>query len=262
MIRRLNPVLEHFLKEALVKTTKKGPFDTSGFESDKDILGRIEPELEPKWNAVPGSRTPVPSVSVTGEVVPELPKVPFESPTQELSKASAIKKAVPHLGRFGAQMGIANLTPFGEAGEKAMEAMGVESPWGQYWGGWATAGVATDLSYPLLTTTPKLIAQGAKVGPALTTGGAQGLAALTHPLNLAITLAPLAVWGAIEGAEKVEEYIDTKDMTPTQKDAYYALKREKAIKQAYEDWKKEKKESEEKAKKSQEYNISDIPPGR
>jgi hypothetical protein len=51
-------------------------------------------------------------------------------------------------------------------------------------------------------------------------------------------------------------------MTPTQKDAYYALKREKAIKQAYEDWKKEKKESEEKAKKSQEYNISDIPPGR
>jgi len=265
MIRKLNPVLEKILSEGLVKPPKKELFDT-----EKDVLKRIGPEsIEPSpkkstWQVVPRSPTPVPTVTTSGDVVPMLPSDILAEPKsgESFSKTQLerVKSTAKPIGRFGAQMGLANLTPLGEFGEKGMEKLGVESPWGQYWGGWATAGIGTDLAYPYLTTTPRMIASGAKVAPAITTGAIEGLGALTSPLNLAITSGPLAVWGAMKGAEEVEEYIDTKDMTPQQKTAYFALKKENEIRERYNEWKKEKEEQEKRSKQDSFY--TDIPPGR
>lgn len=265
MIRRLNPVLEKILSEGLVKPPRKELFD-----SEKDVLSRIGPEdAKPSktpatWQVVPRAPVPVPTPTVTGEIAPILPtdvlKEPKAGESFTKTQMERVKSTAKPIGRFGAQMGLANLTPLGEFGEKGMEKLGVESPWGQYWGGWATAGVGTDLAYPYLTTTPRLIASGAKVGPAITTAAVEGLGALTSPLNLAVTLGPLAIWGAMKGAEKVEEYIDTKDMTPAQKNAYFELKKENEIRDAYKEWKKQKEEQEKRARQDPFY--TDVPAGR
>jgi hypothetical protein len=207
----------------------------------------IDPLLEPKkteWKQAYSPATLEFKVSPYGEFgsrdvirqlsMPETGK--GDSFVKKVMKGST--PAAKFTGRFAAQSTLG--WPFHEAGEQFAKKMGIENPWGQYWTGWAASGAAADVLYPAVTTLPRLIAQGAAPRAALAAAGAQGLAALANPLNLAITLGPLAVWGAIEGADAIEEWYKTKDMTPQQKKDYKENKKLLDYLERYNEYEKEK----------------------
>lgn len=204
-----------------IETAKAPKLKLAGTDIDLEDVYKNATEETPTWKQAYSPITSEFQVSPYGkfgsrEVIQQLvhPKVLKNNSFVE----KMVKKSTPaakFVGRFGVQSTLG--WPFHQAGEQFAKNIGIESPWGQYFTGWAASGAAADVLYPAVTTVPRLIAQGARPAAALSVSGAQGLAALASPLNLAITLGPLAVWGAIEAADKIEDWKETKDMTPEQK---------------------------------------------
>lgn len=273
----LNQILKKRLNEELrlVGSERDTSFTPNKPKSPKLKLSGtdIDPLLEPKtaeWKQAYSPATLEYKVSPYGEfgsrdVIQQL------SMPETGKKDSFVKKvmkgstpAAKFTGRMATQTALG--WPFHEAGEQFAQKMGIESPWGQYWTGWAASGAAADVLYPAVTTIPRLIGQGARPAAALAAGGLRAAAALASPLNLAITLGPLAVWGAIEGADAIEEWYKTKDMTPEQKKYYKENKKLLNYIERFNEYEREQEALQRKARErgreiasSMSYKMSNVP---
>jgi len=247
----LNQILKKRLDEGLrlVGSERDTSFTPNKPKSPKLKLSGtdVDPLLEPKTDEWKQAYSPA---TLEYEASP-YGKFGSRDVIQQLSipetgkKDSFVKKvmkgstpAAKFTGRMATQTALG--WPFHEAGEQFAQKMGIESPWGQYWTGWAASGAAADVLYPAVTTVPRLIGQGARPAAALAAGGLRAAAALASPINLAITLGPLAVWGAMKGADAIEEWHKTKNMTPQQKKDYEENKKLLNYIERFNEYEKEK----------------------